>query len=91
MPTLIEHADTDQDFDAFEVESILFPTLCQFAQIVDEPISGLEIIDLTFLWSIVMDDFSAIGGSDFGKVLAEGSSTICYDESFVETRTAEDV
>ena len=91
MPTLIVHADTDQDFDAFKVESILFPTFSELAQIVDEPISGLEIVDFTLLGSVIVDDFGAVGGSDSGKVLTERSSAVCYYESFVEARTAEDV
>lgn len=91
MPTLIVHADTDQDFDAFEVESILFSAFSELAQIVDEPISGLEIVDFTLFGSVIVNDFGAVGGSDFWEVLAERSSAVCYDESFVEARTAEDV
>ena len=58
---------------------------------MDEPISSLEIIDFTLLGGVIVNDFGTVRGSDFGKILAERSSAVCYYESFVEARTAKDV
>jgi len=38
MSTFVVHADTNENFDAFEIETTIFAALCQLTQIVDQPI-----------------------------------------------------
>ena len=91
MSGLVVHANTDEHFYAFEVETSVFSLFRKFAEVVDKSVSRLEVVDLIFLWSIVVDDFGAVRGGNARKVLAKGGSTVCDDESFVEAGTAEDV
>ena len=89
MAGLVVHADADDDLDAFEVEAPVFLALGHLAEVVDQPISGLEVADLVFLGRVVVDDFGAVGGGDAGKVLAEGRTAICHNEALVEAGAAE--
>lgn len=89
MAGLVVHADADDDLDAFEVEAPVFLALRHLAQVVNQPIGGLEVADLVFLGRVVVDDFGAVGGGDAGKVLAEGRTAICHNEALVEAGAAE--
>ena len=86
---LVVHADADDDLDAFEVEAPVFLALGHLAEVVDQPVGGLEVADLVFLGGIVVDDLGAVGGGDAGEVLAEGRAAVCHDQPFVEPGAAE--
>jgi len=62
MSTFVVHADTNENFDAFEIETTIFAALCQLTQIVDQPIDWLEVANLVLLGCIVMDDLGTVRG-----------------------------
>ena len=58
---------------------------------MEKSVFGLEVADLASLGGVVLNDFLAVGGGDFGEVLAEWHTSIGYDEALVKPRAAEDI
>lgn len=90
MFALVVHADADQHLHSLEVVPHLLP-LRQLPQVMHQSVDWLEVADLVLLRRVVVDDLGAVGGTDARQVLTQGCTSICHDQSFVETWTAEDV